>query len=172
MACNHNIHFHYVLHPRHIWDSTLGYPGEGTFPYPYSYHYTIHPKQIWNPTLGYPGEGTPLPYSYHYTIHPKQIWNPTLGYPGEGHTSFPPTKVATYNARGLRRGNKLNLLLKSAASQGIHILLIQEHNLTPKHRVFVEAVSKRRGFAPFVAYKTVNTSVVGGAAIGFQICLG
>ena len=157
--------YHYVLHPRHIWDSTLGYPGEGTFPYPYSYHYTIHPKQIWNPTLGYPGEGTPLPYSYHYTIHPKQIWNPTLGYPGEGHTSFPPTKVATYNARGLRRGDKLNLLLKSAASQGIHILLIQEHNLTPKHRVFVEAVSKRRGFAPFVAYKTVNTSVVGGAAI-------
>jgi len=34
--------YHYVLHPRHIWDSTLGYPGEGTFPYPYSYHYTIY----------------------------------------------------------------------------------------------------------------------------------
>jgi hypothetical protein len=104
-----------------------------------------------------------LSYVKQHSTRFSQRWNSSLGYPGEGPPQ--PITVATWNARGLVSGGRLDSLLRQAATRGIHILLIQEHNLIGKHRPRVESVCKRRKFHPYVAYLNPNLRVRGGAAV-------
>ena len=97
---------------------------------------------------------------YTYALHPRQIWNSTLGYPGEGP---PPTTCVTFNARGLCRGGRLAALLSEANRRGIHILLIQEHNLKKRHAPMIADVCRRHRFHHSVAH--VPSLGTGGAAV-------
>ena len=100
---------------------------------------------------------------YTYTLHPRKIWNSTLGYPGEGPSTYTPTTCTTFNARGLCRGGRLSALLSEANRRGIHILLIQEHNLKKKHAVMIADVCRRHRFHANVAF--VPALGTGGAAV-------